>query len=103
MIDRFILGGDQIGFVPCGVGTRRRCKRKHDSANSIERPPQIDGGRPRRIERGVCPAQRIVARVMLEREREAVGADRTHIVRIAIAAASALAIFTAITAWGRAR
>ena len=46
--------------------------------NAVERPPQIDGGRTRRIEKRMRRRERCVGRIAVERERQAVRADGTY-------------------------
>ena len=45
------------------------------ATDAIERPAQIDGGGPRRVEERVRVCERGVGGIAIERERQAVGAD----------------------------
>jgi len=110
VIDRDVLVADRVGLRPCSVGARADRKRCDARADTVERPAQIDGGRPGCVERRVSARERGIAGIAIECERQPVaptapisGAPRTIILRIAIAAASASAIFTLTTACGNAR
>ena len=72
-VDRDILVGDLRGLgVGCG-GALRRIERTQADAHGVERPAQVDGGRPRRVKRLPGLVQCGVAGILAHREREAVG------------------------------
>jgi hypothetical protein len=71
-----ILPHDGVGLGPCRVGTIGSRKRRDFRAHPLKRPAEVDGGRARGVERRECARKGVVRRVAIERESEAVSADR---------------------------
>ena len=75
-VDRDILiakGGGEVAR-PRSAGSRRQ--RLQVRAGAVERPAEVDGGRPGREQRGVRPVQSRVGRIGAQSEPETVGGRR---------------------------
>jgi hypothetical protein len=107
VIDRHVFRGDGVRYAPCGIGALARREDRDGRAHAIERPAQVDGRRPRRVEQRVRLRERRIGGIAIESERDAVGPPRRSAERRApvrdAAAVSTSASFVVTTACGNAR
>ena len=75
-VDLDVLVGDSLGLRISGGGARLRGERGEKLADRIQRPAQVDRGRPRRGKLLVRGVERRVARILAHGEREPIGRRR---------------------------
>ena len=75
-VDLDVLVGDSLGLRIGGGGARLRGERGEKLADRVQRPAQVDRGRPSRGKLLVRGVERRVARILAHGEREPIGRRR---------------------------
>ena len=72
-VDGDVLLGDGIGFGPGRIAARERRQRAQHAQHTLDRPRQVDRGRPRLAQQVGTVLERAVARVVVHLQGDPVG------------------------------